>query len=272
MEEGEGEEEGEVRTRVAIIGGGVVGLSILRHLTCLTKLAEPPILVEGEPHLLMRASGNNSGISCTGTDAPLHSLERALIRDSISNLRHHLQKFNLPNRPVGSLVCEWAAEDDAGGVSERRSVSKSLVSVLDESVQAGDEATLLSAEQTLELEPNINARRIVGAVHVKGEIVLDPWLVPISYASEAVENGARILTNFRVIRATKESALWKLEASTGRVVFADVVISCCGNEADNMFSTLKNDGEAAPFTNKPRLGQYCIFEKSDLLKRVLQVL
>ena len=67
-----------------IIGGGVIGLSTLRS----SLLAGyNTILIERNPHLCNGASGRNSGILCTGVDAPYGSLERALIRDSISNVR-----------------------------------------------------------------------------------------------------------------------------------------------------------------------------------------
>lgn len=50
-----------------IIGGGVVGLSILR--TALLS-GYNAILFERNPHLCDEASGRNSGIICTGVDAP----------------------------------------------------------------------------------------------------------------------------------------------------------------------------------------------------------
>ena len=50
-----------------IIGGGVVGLSILR--TALLS-GYNAILFERNPHICDEASGRNSGIICTGVDAP----------------------------------------------------------------------------------------------------------------------------------------------------------------------------------------------------------
>lgn len=90
-----------------VIGGGVVGLAIIKQLTCISRCAGATCLVEGDANLCGRASGHNSGIACTGVDAPLFSLERACVRDSISVMRHHNKMFNLPSRSVGSLVCDW---------------------------------------------------------------------------------------------------------------------------------------------------------------------
>jgi hypothetical protein len=89
---------------LVVIGGGVVGLAILRAATLEGwKCA----LVEQEPDLLSWASGSNSGIACTGVDAKPGTLERALIRDSASQIRIFCKEMNIPNRPCGSLVCQW---------------------------------------------------------------------------------------------------------------------------------------------------------------------
>ena len=100
-----------------VIGGGVVGLSILNQLESIGKCVGTSCLVEGNAHLCGRASGHNSGIACTGVDAPLFSLERACVRDSISLMRHHNRLFNLPSHPVGSLVCNWG-EGGRGGLEK----------------------------------------------------------------------------------------------------------------------------------------------------------
>ena len=92
--------------------------------------------IEGK--LMGHAKGSNSGIVCTGVDASPGTLERALIRDSIAQMRPYLRDHNIPHRPCGSLVCQWpwdAIDNDA-----------SLQDVLEESHDAGDtHAQLLTA-------------------------------------------------------------------------------------------------------------------------------
>jgi len=92
-----------------IIGGGVIGLSTL-HSSLISNYNT--ILIEQNLHLLNKASGRNSGILCTGVDASNGSLERALIRDSISRVREFCLKYNVPMRECGSLVCLWPWDDD----------------------------------------------------------------------------------------------------------------------------------------------------------------
>jgi glycerol-3-phosphate dehydrogenase len=94
---------------VVIIGGGIVGLSILHSALIAGYDA---VLLERNPDLCDGASGRNSGILCTGVDAPLGSLERALIRDSISRIRHFCKEHNVPMRECGSLICLWPWDDN----------------------------------------------------------------------------------------------------------------------------------------------------------------
>ena len=125
--------------------------------------------MEKEADLLSQASGHNSGIACTGVDAEIGSIERALIRESVSCLKSHLETFNLPYRPMGSLVCDWG--DDANNNSS----ADKLQEVVSESNIAGDsDVCKLSNSEVLNLEPNINPK-IKGAVHIHGETIVDPW-------------------------------------------------------------------------------------------------
>lgn len=171
---------------VLVIGGGVVGLSILRSAALKGwKCA----LVEAESELLKWASGSNSGIVCTGVDASPGTLERALIRDSVARVREFCRDHNIPTRPCGSLVCQWPWDQPDEG--------HTLSDVLLESHDAGDtHAAILSAKQVQQLEPNLS-KSCVGAVHIPGEIVVDPWLFSVAYAVHARENGAQIFTNWK---------------------------------------------------------------------------
>ena len=117
-----------------VIGGGVVGLACLRAATLKGwKCA----LVEAEPDLLSHASGGNSGIVCTGVDAASGTLERALIRDSISEFRSYCADHNIPINPCGSLVCLFPWDIPSGNDGGSKHVTL-LDHVLQESHVAGD--------------------------------------------------------------------------------------------------------------------------------------
>jgi glycerol-3-phosphate dehydrogenase len=65
---------------VAVIGGGVVGLAVAREAQV---RGFKTILLEREDTVAAGASSGNSGLGCTGYDAPVGSLERHLLRRSI---------------------------------------------------------------------------------------------------------------------------------------------------------------------------------------------
>ncbi len=95
---------------VLVIGGGVVGLSVARE--CAVRGARVT-LVEREDDWAAAASSGNSGIGCTGYDAPVGSLERRLLRRSVQRHPELMRSFGLSHehvRKCGSLVVAWTAE------------------------------------------------------------------------------------------------------------------------------------------------------------------
>jgi glycerol-3-phosphate dehydrogenase len=263
---------------VLVIGGGVVGLACLRAATVQGwKCA----LIEAQPDLLSQASGNNSGIVCTGVDACPGSLERALIRDSISLFRPYCHDHNIPIRPCGSLVCKWAWNDkeEENDDTTTTTTTSTLHQVLKESHDAGDtHAALLSAEQVLQdMQESNLSHQLLGAVHIPGEIVVDPWLYSISLASHALENGADIFTNYRLdvksldfdngawtvrrkVHPTDTSSQdeWKLHAK--------VVINAAGIHCDTIQAAATQT--QAPWMAQPRRGQYRIYHSHSNIRIV----
>jgi glycerol-3-phosphate dehydrogenase len=78
--------------------------------------------------------------------------------------------MNIPIRPCGSLVCQWPWD-----------LEDRLEEVLKESHDAGDShAAILSPDQLQSARTNLNTSA-VGAVHIPGEVVLDPWLYSIAW-------------------------------------------------------------------------------------------
>lgn len=241
---------------LVVIGGGVVGLAILRAATLEGwKCA----LVEQEPDLLSWASGSNSGIACTGVDAPLGSLERALIRDSASQIRIFCKEMNIPNRPCGSLVCQWPWDPE-----------DRLEQVMKESHDAGDtHVAILSPDQLQSLEPNLNTSA-VSAVHIPGEIVMDPWLYSIALAVHARENGAHIFTNFGMDSEASsfDGDLWSVVRKTNDFdgtsgpskIRSKAVVNATGLWSDLIQQKIHS---SSTWNARPRRGQYRIFSSTD---------
>jgi len=235
----------------AIIGGGVVGLAVARELA-VTFPERRFILLEKSPDLVPGASSGNSGLGCTGYDAPAGSLERKLLRRSAQrhpNLYRTLGLSYEQVRKSGALVVAWDEEQ-----------LEQLATVHRHNIDAGDtEARILTASQLLELEPGLLKSEVqpLGAVLVPREAISEPWLVPIAYAENAKRNGCEIRTNSEVMSltiapstdsqadgdATTGDWFWTIttksttddaDASTVNAVGAKVIINCAGLFGDEV--------------------------------------
>lgn len=254
---------------VVIIGGGVVGCAVARAATLAGYTCA---VVEREQDVLHWASGSNSGIACTGVDATPGTLERALIRDAIAQLPGFLRAMAIPHDACGSLVCQWPWNTDTLA-EERSSSTVGLAQVLCESHEAGDTHAqyLTTTQQVLEREPNLNPC-VQGAVHIPGEIVVDPWLYSIALLVQARANGCAVYTNAPVEPSAlswdgqhwsipvggqnEETTLHarSLICATGAWA-ADWEQAICQQQQHNGNRPTTNDLRAAP-----RRGQYRIYQ------------
>ena len=214
---------------VVVIGAGVVGLAVAREFA----IRDMSVLVlEKDEHIVSGASSGNSGIGCTGYDAPPDSLERKLLRRSIlrhPNLYRSLGLSYDHIRKCGALVVAWNHKE-----------LKQLPKILQENIDAGDtESILLAKNELLELEPSLN-KDALGAVFANREMVTEPWLVPIAYAHSARLHGAEILVSKEIVRADfdAEQRLWALKSKSNDTYYAKHVINCAGIYGDKIHDEL----------------------------------
>lgn len=164
---------------IVIIGAGVVGLAVAQ--SCAIQTNASILVVDKEDVVAAGVSARNSGLGCTGYDAPVGSLERNLLRRSIRRHQNLYRSFGLSSnhvRKCGSLVVAWNENELA-----------KLPSILEENREAGDiDAVLLNQEELRQLEPNLS-HQALGAVYCPYESVVEPWLVPMGYAESARLNG-----------------------------------------------------------------------------------
>jgi glycerol-3-phosphate dehydrogenase len=168
---------------VAVVGGGVVGLAVAR--ACATTKSSV-ILIEKEDSVGAGVSSRNSGLGCTGYDAPIGSLERALLRRSIRLHQNLYRSFGLSTEHVrksGSLVVAWTEKE-----------LLLLPKILEENRSAGDlEARLLTKFELLQFEPSLS-KNALGAIFCPYEAVVEPWLVLMGYAESCRLHGVTIST------------------------------------------------------------------------------
>ncbi|KAG9403331.1 hypothetical protein AC1031_005976 [Aphanomyces cochlioides] len=238
---------------MTVIGGGVVGAAVFRDLVL---RGYSVVLLEKNSNLVHGASCGNSGIACTGYDAPEDSLERRCIRRAMLLNPKVYRELGLPSAPVGSLVVAWTQEELAA-----------LPHIIEANHNIGDkEVRLLSKEELYNLEPYL-APGAHGAVLVPGETVIEPWLLPLAYVHHGIANGGSVRLEYEVNSGTFSNGVWTLNCANHSPVQAHYVLNCAGLYGDIVE---RIHSPSVPFHIRPRKGQYVVYDAPDLVKSIIQ--
>ena len=242
MAEEEFPTEGEVFD-VAIIGGGVVGCATARRFALAGARV---VLIEKGSDILSGASKANSAILHTGFDAPPGSLELELVKAGREEYLQIHGAMNLPLVETGAYVCAWTgAEADA------------LEAIAQQGRDNGvSDLRLISGRDARAAVPDLSDR-LVAAVEVFGEHVIDPWSAPLGYLTQAMALGATVLRGAELVSGEFDG-LWHLQTGRGPLV-ARSVINAAGLFGDEVDERL---GFAREFEIRPRKGQFVVLDKA----------
>ena len=123
---------------------------------------------------------------------------------------------------------------------------------------------LLSRDEVLELEPNLEPS-VVGALYAQRGSVM-PFELAAALMENAVQNGVQLLTDNPVIDAWAEGEKKVLETPT-HIIEADVVINAAGLFSDDLARMFGDDY----FSIHPRKGEEYLFDMTtkDLVKSTI---
>lgn len=228
---------------VAIIGAGVVGCATARAFA---MAGASVVVIEKAPDILSGASKANSAILHTGFDAPPSSLELAMVRAGLEEYLSIRDSLNLPIVETGALVCAWTEAE-----------AHKLHAIAQQGRDNGvAEIRLLSGQEARATAPQLSDR-LVAAIEVAGEHVIDPWSAPLAYLQHAVVLGATFLRNAELLSGAFDDG-WILETTAG-TIGAAAVINAAGLFGDIVGTRL---GLGPEFTIKPRKGQFVVLDKA----------
>lgn len=228
---------------VVVIGGGIVGTAVLRELS---KYDLKCILVEKEPDLAMGTTKANSAILHAGFDAPTGSL-KAITNVRGNKLYHELeQELDLDIKWTGSLVAATTDEEMA-----------TLQELLERGKANGVEGLkILSREEVLLKEKNLTS--VKGALWAPSAGVCWPFGAALAFTRCAVQNGAEVMRDCRVLGFIKEDGrITGVETSQG-VIKTKYVVNAAGVYADEIAKLAGDES----FTITPRKGEYILFDKT----------
>ncbi len=191
------------RYQVVVVGGGVNGLGVARHLA-LAGVTD--VLVLEKSYLLHGASGRNGG----GVRAQWGTMDNlVLARDSIPMFRHMSAElgFNVWFRQGGYL---FLAHDEEK--------AKALADVVRFHNANGVNSRLVDPTEAHVLVPDLNAQGVVAASYHPGDGIIFPWAVVQGLAKRCVELGVDVRTFTGATGfAMKGGRIVGVETTRGRV-------------------------------------------------------
>ena len=226
---------------VAIIGAGVVGTAIARELA---RHDLSIALIDANADVGDGTSKANTAILHTGFDMVPGSLESRLVARGYHLLRDYAREVGIAVEELGALLVAWNEEELAN-----------LPKLQAKAVENGyKDSVIISAADVYAREPHLGVGAL-GALHVPGEWIIDPWTPIVAFATQAKLAGTDVILNTAVTGVTKGEH--NILHTTGGDIAARYVINAAGlysDEIDGVFG-IKD------FTVVARRGELMVFDK-----------
>ncbi|MGK0468695.1 NAD(P)/FAD-dependent oxidoreductase [Clostridium sp.] len=227
---------------VIIIGGGVIGASIVRELSRYNlKVA----LLEKEDDVTTGASKANSGIVHGGYAAKYGTLKGQLCAKGNKMFQKLEGELNFGYRQTGALVIGFNEEDE-----------KSINVLYENGLKIGcTDLEILRGDKLHQLEPYLNSEVTV-ALYAKSVGVTSPYELTIALTENAITNGVDLKLSSEVISIEKLKEKFIVHTNEGQIE-ARYIVNSAGLYSDNVASMVGiND-----FKIMPKRGQYILFGK-----------
>ena len=204
------------RADVVVIGGGMVGCSVLYHLA---GKADSLLLEKAE--LTAGATWHAAGNVHTQSPVPnLCELQKYSL-----DLYSRLEKET--GRPVGAHRCGgfFLAQTEAR-MDEFRHLSARFLGM-------GLHCEIASASDVKNAHPLVETKGLIGAMTDPDEGHVDPYSVATALAAAARAKGARVFRGTPVVGLSRQKGGWRVRTPRGEIL-ADVVVNCAGYWADQI--------------------------------------
>ena len=216
--------------RVAVIGGGIVGVAIAREI--LTKRPDAHVtLFEKENRLAAHQTGRNSGVVHAGLYYQPGSNKAVLCRRGVGLLEEFCAQRGIRRIECGKVLVALDDTERARlGDIEQRALANGVPGV-----------RTIGPEELCELEPHV---RGVAALHSPTTSIVDFAEVTQALAADAAAAGAKVLLGQEVIglRPTGTEVVVTVRTAGGSYQDTfDQVLACGGLQSDRL-AELAGDG------------------------------
>lgn len=204
------------RLRVAVVGGGIIGTAVARHLARRVDGAEV-VLLEKEDRLAGHQTGHNSGVVHAGLYYEPGSLKAVLCRRGVALLRELTADHGLAYDECGKVVVALDDRESARlDVLHGRAVANGVPGV-----------RIIDRDELREIEPHAHGLR---ALHSPHTAIVDYPAVTRAMAADLRAAGGTIRLGHAVTGLETRGRTVLLD---GHEVF-DLVIVCAGLQSDRV--------------------------------------
>ena len=199
---------------VIVIGGGVIGGTVLRELT---KYRLSVCMLEKENDVCMGQSKANSGIVHAGFDAAVGSLKAKFNVLGNAMMPAYAKELGVKYENNGSLVVAFSEEE-----------KETLLQLKKRGEENGvPDMEILNQEELRKIEPNISDEAL-GALYAKTGGIVCPYGLTIAAIGNAMDNGAKLFTDFDVCAIEKKTQGFVVKSAVGETVEGKLIINCAG--------------------------------------------
>ena len=226
------------RVRVAVVGGGIIGTAVARHLSQRLERADVS-LFEKEDRLAAHQTGHNSGVVHAGLYYEPGSLKARLCRRGVELIQEFAHQHQVTYDECGKIVV---------ALDERQSVK--LDSLHARAVANGVPGVrIIGQDEIRAIEPH---SRGIRALHSPHTAIIDFPAITHALADELRDAGGVIRLQHAVTRIEERGRTVRLSAGERTHEF-DLVITCAGLQADRVAAAA---GEPADPRIVPFYGDY----------------
>jgi len=236
----------------AVIGGGIVGLSVAMAL-----LRKQPgihvVVLEKEPQLAFHQSGRNSGVIHSGIYYKPGSLKARFARAGNRSMIQFCEEHGIPHDVCGKVIV---------ATSERE--LPLLDNLYRRGVANGIEVAQLSREEVREIEPNV---RCLKGIRVPSTGIVNYREVCATYAGLIQSDGGVVKTSAEVTEIRRSGGSHLLETAVGDIE-TRFLVNCGGLQSDRIARRAGLDPGARII---PFRGEYyeLVPQKRDLVKGLI---
>ena len=227
---------------VIVIGAGVVGALTARELS---KYRLRVLVIDKENDVGNETTMANSAIVHSGYDPAPGSLKARFNVEGNAMFDALSEELDFHFGRVGSLTLAFSEEQIPVLLALRKQARENNV-----------EVKLLTPEEVLEMEPNINPD-VKGALFAQSSGIVDPFNMTAHAMENALDNGVELHLNEEVIAIEdKQDLEYFLVKTSNETYQGKIVINCAGVFADKIAAMVGD----VDFSIRPRKGEYLILD------------